>query len=725
LAHALNSSIGTLGDIQAQNEEQRQRLGAQIKHDQAVQAKAEGDAGEAAAQHDAGTGEQTDLQMHSDAFAAAYKQTDGLRMADDFGNALQADLARAEPGMSSEQVQKFIQDRANQFITDKQLDPTSQQSFFAAVSKATTGWKDQYNKQSIQESLKRDEENLGAIGTAGIKSGSLLTSEGFAGFHETLLQRGLNETEARKIMASSFAQSLASGNIDVAKAIAVLKTPIGSDGTVLADIPEFKGQLDLAAKRGQAVQDEARKKAQADQLTASLFHLSDAADQGLLSDAQINATRKQFDLTPEWAAGMHNRNREAMQRLLKENEKADQERMAYAALTSGDPVQIAAVGVSKVADAGSKVMAEAYKQGNDKGALQVAGALARANAPLPFFRQLATQFDASDPQNALRTIQFFQGIKGQSRDYYEANVPADFSAKLRRFEIETSTFGLSPEQALQKIAQTSPILDSGATSAAISQYVKQHQSVIPRDFGDSAILSGKFSSTPIQNQGYVNAQVQDIAKEMMSTGQLSAEDAMKQAVARFQATNVRVGDMYVPVPNGAPPQVGQAFTELSKDWKDRLVKEKQMDDTGTVYFQPAVNDPSKWVLMRNDDGVSRAVIKRDQHGTPDFVEMGVHDVLAKYHTWSTDKAVQDTTRNSALKKLGYGFLADQTEQQRQESLRQLASRPDEALGVTGMTFNGKLIADGYTHNRGDAARLKDVLDQTKTPTFIDYIHSIK
>ena len=727
LASALQSSIGAFGEMQARSDAQQQHLANEVKRQQAERAKAEGDAGQATAQHDAVTGQQTNLQMHSDAFAAAYKQKDGLRFADDFGNALQAKLARLEPGKSSEELQKFIQDDANQFIQDKQIDPTSQQSFFAAVSKATTGWKDQYNKQSIQESLKRDEENLGAIGTAGIKSGSLLTAEGFSGFHDTLLQRGLNETEARKIMATSFAESLASGDIDVKKAQAVLKTPIGSDGVSLSDIPAFKGQLDLAAKRGQAVQDEAHKKAQAEALTNTLYRLSNAADQGLLSDAQISATRRQFDLTPEWAVGMHNRVREAQQKQAKDAEKLQEQQDIYNALLGNDPVQKAAIGMSKLSDAAAKATFQAYKSGDDNATIQTVVALARNNDPNPALKALGEQFDPADIPNAKRMLNVFQAISGQSRDYLEAQLGTKASAQLYRYESLVNNMGMTPDAALQKMAQIKDAVERPLALAQTAAYIKQHASVIPRNFGDSSILSGKFTSTPIQNQAYVNAAVGDIAAELMQSGQLTAEDAVKNAVTRFNATHTRVGDMYVPTPNGTNPQLGKALTEAADGYKHKLVDGSltggaKMAEDSTVYFMPAVNDPGKFILMRNDDGVPSAVIRKDKDGTSNFVAVDAQKLLANYSSWSTDKAKQDTVREQALRKAGFSSLVGKSDAELKAAAQQLAMRPNEALGVTGMTFDGKLIADGYTHNKETAAQLTGVLDQTKTPSFVDFLH---
>lgn len=716
LASSLQGFASTYADVQATKDATAEKARIQ-------KAKEDEQLGKQAADKQAVTGEAPSLEGMSQEFTAAYRQTDGLRLADEFGNQLAPQLAQLEPGKTQDEINQFIQGKAKDYLEQNGVDQASQPAFMQAISKAQVGWKDQYNRQSIAEALKRDEENLGAIGTAAIKSGSLLTEDGLKGYFDSLTARGLGEAEAHKIVAQAFTASLATGQTNIPQAMAVLKTPLGSSGTSIGDIPEYKSQLDLAAKRGQQLIDDAQKKAQADNLTHALYRMGDSADQGLLSDREIDANRKRFDLTPEWAAGMHNRNREAQQRLAKENESAENERMVFQALQSGDPVQIAAMGTAKVSAAADKVMLAAYKQGGDQATLQVAGALSRVNAPVPFLKQLSGSFDPSDQQNALRTISFFNNIKSQSKDYFEQNVTPEFSAKMRRFEIETQTFGLSPQQALQKIAQTEPAMDHGATSAAVATYYKQHSSAIPTTFGDSSILSGKFTSTPIRNLGYVNTQVQDIMKELMSTGMLKPDDAAKAAVERFQATNVRVGDMYVPVPAGTTPKVGEAFTQLAQDYKDRMVKDKQIDDTGTVYFQPAVNNSGKWVLMVNDDGVSRAVVERKPGAEPRLVELDSNAVLAKHTTWTMQKNEQDTVRKQGLKQLGYGYISGASPEDQQSAVDQLAKTPDTLQGVTGMTLNGKVISDGYTHNKQDAEKLKSLLDTTKTKSFVDYLHN--
>lgn len=710
LARALNGMSSAVGQVGRTN------YLAQQKQDNE-----DAEAGKAAAAQRAVTGEAPDLTVMSDAFAKSYRETDGLRYAGDFENALMPELSRLEPGQDADE---FIQGAANKFVDDHgDMPEDAKRVFMLAVAHKQDEWKQGYLKRSIGESMKREEESLGAIAVDQFSKNLLTTPEGLQSFRLLAAHRGLHDDETNALLVSSAAAAMQDGKGNIEAIMATLQSVKLPDGGTLADVPENKEKLELAAQRGQAVQEQAQKDAQRGELAQAYFHLHDKADRGVLADSEIESTRVKYGLTPEWAVQMHDKNREARERFAKENAKADEGREQLSALYSGDPFRIAALGYDKVASAGSKVIAQAYKDGNEPLLMQTVAAASKVNAPMPFLGQLFRQFDPSDIQNAKKQLALRDLLVRQSKEYAESNIPSTTAAMFKRFDIETKVLGLSPEQALQKIAQTSPVLDKGESSAAVSRYLKKHESAIPATFDDRDILGGKLSATPIANRQYVNAQVADIAKELVATGQLEPEAAVEHAIERFRATNVRVGDLYVPVPTGTTQKVGTAMTRLAEDYKSKLIADKVIDDGTTLWFQPAVNDPGKWILMRNDDGVSRAVIEKHRDGSRDFVEKDIHDVMSKYARWETDKKVKEITRAQGLDKLGLGFLKGADEKTLRGRAGQLAHTKDELLGVTGMTFDGKVIASGKTNHKQDSKQLESLIDETKTSSFLDFLHS--
>lgn len=686
------------------------------KVQQVAQAKQDFADGKAAAQERAVTGQAPDLEGMSQTYVQAYQQTDGLRLADDFGNQLQPELAKLEPGAD---VNKFIQDKANQFLQDNVQDDTARQSFMAAVAHAQPQWKDQYLRGSIAESMKREGENLGALATTGIHSGALLTSDGLKQFYDTMGARGLSETEAHQVLAQAYTASIAAGEGDIGKMMEVLKTPLGSDGTVLADVPAFKSQFAAAAKRGQAIIDANLRKSQAGELTHVYEHLYDKADQGILSDHEIDVVREKYKLTPEWAAGMHNRNREAQQRFAKEQAKGASDAELIAAGMSGDNLRIAAAGLNKVGAAMSAWAAKAYMSGDVQQFVKIVKNGTAANAPMPILGDVFKQFDPSDVKNAEKALTIYDALDAQSAAYAGQYVPPKVAAMFKRYHTMVNTFGFSPEQALQNLAQQQP-LDSGVAHAMASKAIKANASIIQTDFNDNPFYK---SDTKIANMGYVRQQVQDIATEMASSGHLDGKDLVEAAWKKFTETNIKVGDVYQPVPTGARKDVGPALTELGNNWKDKLVKEGKMPEDSITYWQVAANDPGKWVLMRNDDGSARAVTDPKTG----FVEVSADDVATKYHKWQSDTSRQEATRAQGLRQLGLGSIDPKdTAALKAAAAQQAAAPQDYSLSDILAVREGRKSAKDVKplqDNSQNVPKLNNLLDTTTTSSFIDYLHS--
>jgi hypothetical protein len=713
VARALNGLAGSVGDVA----EIRRRAAARQKEEQD---RYDAEQGKEAAAKRAVTGEVPDLQGFSDAYVQSYQQTDGLRTAGEFENQLLPKLSRLEPGQD---VDKFIQDEAGKYAESTGMPEETSRTFMAAVAHQQDGWKQQYLKQSIAESLKRDEESLASVAVDQFQKGILTTPEGLQSFRQLVAHKGMTEDEGNALLVKAAVAAMADGKTDVEKVRGALSgIKVGTDGGSLIDVPEYKQDLDLAAKRGLSIQDEERKKAQEGALTRDYMHASDKADQGILSDPAIEAMRAKYDLSPEWAVGMHNRNREAQEKAAKQYAVNDIKRQARQLAYTGSALEIEAFGRRYVEEASGELLHEAVQTGDLNNVKRLAVAMSQNGTPWPAMKSVLDSINTADSKRATQLAQLYETVASVSPDYANKLVGSDTKAKLDRYIRETRSYGADPAQAWEKV-RNAEVIAPEILSKQMGQVWTARKADLPTDFDDTSRFNPFTRDTKIQNQAQVQSEVYRLTRELLSTGQYADEPAkaFDAAWEKYKANHIRVGNQYVPTfgtTEHVEPQTAQAMTDYSAAFKEKLVANGQLDAEDEVWFRPDPNSPGKWTAFEMVGGVPFPMTKDGA-----LVQVNPNAVRADHAVWKDIEDRKQKTLRQGLNKLGISDLSGDDEPTLRAYAKKLSYKPEELTGVTGMTFDGKVIASGRTHYKQDAEQLNSLLDETKAQGFIDFIHS--
>jgi hypothetical protein len=650
LAQALNTYA-------ASSAEDAQRTAAQRK---VAQDKKDKTDGEAAAAEAAVTGVQKtneELAQHSAIYTQAYQATDGIRQANQFDESLKPVLAQLEPGADIDAV---IQQHANEFVSNANMPEETRKAFMENVAKAQPQWKQDYLKHSITESMKREEENHQAILTGDVNRTGSLTPDMLTSWRQAGAQSGLTDYEMDEMAVKALAPSIASGKINIDQTLDVLKGHNGADGRVLYDV--YQQDIDQAATAGKRVQDQERKKAQESALTQELFASNDRADQGMLSDRNIEAMRVKYDLTPEWAAGMHNKNREAQQRLAKEAEKADDERKLASAFLLNDAVHNEALGADKVNKAGEKAFMAVITAGIEKNDFstvpQYIAAAARNNMKLEGYgRILAGLSDTSNPARFDQAYQLYKQAQNIAPGWADANLDTKTLGLLKQYDRRLTVYGDNSQQALAGLRNQPDINPDVLASEKRAVMKKIDGKALIPDFDDGSLLKFK-GSTKVSNIPEVNSAIYGYIEDAHRNGMFfgDPQGAIDYAKDRFKADYVKVGDRYERGFGSATSyegsaKVGNAMDEMGKVWKDKLVAAKVIDPEDKVGFAPTPHAPNKWTLFYLSGGIRRVMthdVEVNGHKQTLPIEAVATDTAGKYQTW---RAQED--KRASVNKQGY------------------------------------------------------------------------
>jgi hypothetical protein len=178
----------------------------------------------------------------------SYQETDGINAVGRFEQSIQPELARLEPGAN---IDEFVQQHAEKFLEDNQLPEKTKQTFLSGLSKSQENLKSAYLKQSLAESLKRNEESTSALLVSGLQNGSASNPEGFAKWRAYAEGKGMHDDEIDAMAVNAVKAALQSGDVDTEKAMALLKSASAPGRPVLADVPQYKqnGCRRIAARR--------------------------------------------------------------------------------------------------------------------------------------------------------------------------------------------------------------------------------------------------------------------------------------------------------------------------------------------------------------------------------------------------------------------------------------------------------------------------------------------
>lgn len=646
VSSALNNVMSNMAEKDQQAAAARQRTATEKAHaDQK-----ELGAAKAGEKNITGADQSEWLKTASDTARDSYLETDGINAVGRYEQSIQKPMSQLEPGAD---IDTFMKEHAQQFIADNKLEGPSLNAFMVGLSKSQGAIKQSYLKQSIAESLKRDEEGVSAILVDGMQKGNMLTPEGYKSWRDYAASKGMHDDEIDDIAVKAVKASLASGDIDLAKGMAILQTPSAPGRPVLADIPEHKEELQLAAKRGETIQKETAQKARYDQEVQDTVQVDALADKGVLGSARALAWGKANDKTAAEVAAKLNQSREARERHSDEQAKAERLRGAMLLWNNHDPLSEGRAGYSadEIAKAGDLTFSAALQAGNQAQVAAVIDHAMRTGAPIPSLKGiLSTTLDPSNPEQATQYAQIVDRMMAISPARASAELDNGALARYTQYKT-TKMLGADDNQAWSKVKMGTS-LDPETVTKNVTEAMKLVAKDAPKDFASEHFWQ---SNTPISNLSEMDTAYRLSVKDMVQAG-ASPEVAAKAALTRVQSSYIRVGDRMVRnygTGDNMGEQTSAAMTEASVMWKDKLVAGNVVGKDDPVWFVPVPGADNKWRLKYFAAGgvpldvpheVTRAGADGKEHTTTEFVDVIPSATRANYGAWKKqedDKKVRN------------------------------------------------------------------------------------
>lgn len=643
MSRALSSMSGNLADTAAANNARK----AKAQHDQDKK-----DGAAKAAEKDVTGADQSDwLQTASETARASYEETDGINAVNRFEQSIQPELARLEPGSD---IDGFIQQHVEKYIADNGLSEGARKSFMVGLSKSQDTLKETFLKQSIAESLKRDEDGVASLFVSGLQKGDLLTPQGYATWRQYAAEKGLHDTEIDDMAVKAVKASLASGDIDIAKGMALLSPE-------LVNQPEHKEELQLAAKRGETIQKERAQKARYDQEVADTVQVDALADKGILGKSRALAWGKANDKTAAEVAAKLNSSREAASRLAAKAAKAHDEQKADLAWRNHDALAENRAGLKPddVAKAGDRAFTSALQSGDDAQVQAVLEHSARTGAPIPALKGiLSGSIDENDPKRATRYVQIYERMQHISPEWAARQVDDKTLARITQYQT-AKVLGADDMQAWSKVKMGTN-LDNETISRNTTEAMKLVAKDSLKDFDDGGWFG---SDTKIANTSELESAYRISVRDMVMTG-ASPEDAAKAALTRVKSSYIRVGDRmvrYYGLGDGMEQQTSDAMTEASVMWKDRLVAQNVVGKDDPVWFVPVPGSPNTWRLKYFAAGgvpldvtheVTQVGADGTEHKATAFVDVIPSATRANYSAWKKREDDKKTRNEQTFKTLG-------------------------------------------------------------------------
>jgi len=653
VAKALNGASNVVGDMGVQKARQKNAKAAAKKEDEDKRL------GEAKAAEHAVTGvDQTAwLDQASKVARDSYMETDGINAVDKFHSSIQADLAKMEPGAD---IDGFIRESSEKFIEENGLKDRARDSFLMGLAKTQDGIKQGYLKQSIKESMKREEEGASALLVNAITKGGPDIASNYAGWRALNASKGMTDDEMDHIAVDAVKASLASGDMDIAKGMSILQTPSAPGRPVLADVPEHKEELQLASKRGEAIQKDRAEKARYAQEVAETVQIDALADKGILGKSRALAWGKANDKSAAEVAAKINASRNAAERLAKEAQKAQAERNADRAWANYDALAANAAGIKPddVGKAGDRAFTAALQSGDDKQVQAILNKSALTGAPIPALKGiLSGSIDESDPKRATRYVQLFEQMQRISPEWAARQVDDKTLSRITAYQTAKMQ-GADDTQAWSKVKMVSS-LDHETISKNTNDAMKLVAKEAPKDFGDGGWFS---SNTKIANTTELDTAYRLAVKDMVESG-ASPEVAAKAALTRVKSQYIRVGDRMVRnygTGDGMDEHTSAAMTEASNMWKEKLVASNVVGKDDPVWFTPVPGDANKWRLSYFAAGgvplpVTHEVTRKGADGvertTAEFVDVIPSAARANYSAWDKQEKDKKVRNEQMFKQL--------------------------------------------------------------------------
>lgn len=568
------------------------------RHQRQADAQAEADQKEAgvvkAAEKDVtGTVDNDWLSAASATARDSYLETDGINAVDRFHDSIRADLAKMPPGAN---IDDFLKVSSGEFIQTNGLQGKAKDAFMVGLSREQDTIKQSYLKQSIAESMKREEEGAGALLVTGMTKGNMLAPEGYATWRTYNASKGMSDDELDTIAVNAVKASLASGDVDTAKAMALLQTPSAPGRPVLAEVPEHKEELRLAAQRGETVQKEKAQKARYDSEVADTVQVDALVEKGILSKDRAMAWGKANDKTAAQVAAKLSASRDSATRFAAKTVKAQKDRTADLYWRDHDALAENRAGLTPddIGKAGDRAFTASLQSGDDSQVQAVLEHSARTGAPIPALKGILTSsIDPSDPQRATRYVSIYERMQHISPEWAARQVDDKTLATITQYQT-AKMLGADDDQAWSKVKMGTN-LDQATIATNLTAAMKLVAKDAPKDFDDGGWFG---ADTPIANLSELDTAYRLSVRDMVQAG-ASPEVAAKAALTRVKSSFIRVGDRMVRnygLGDGMDEQTSAAMTDVSKVWKDKLVASNVVGKDDPVWFVPVPGSPNTWRL---------------------------------------------------------------------------------------------------------------------------------
>ncbi|MHB1058064.1 MAG: hypothetical protein ACYC0F_09305 [Rhodanobacter sp.] len=655
VSSALNNIAATKAAKAQRDADERQReADAQAEADQK-----EAGVAKAAEKNVTGAVDNDWLTAASDTARDSYMETDGINAVDRFHTSIQADLAKMPPGAN---IDDFLRVSSGEFIQTSGLQGKAKDAFVVGLSREQDSIKQKYLKQSIAESMKREEEGAGSLLVTGMTKGNMLSPEGYATWRAYNAGKGMSDEDLDTITVNAVKAALAAGDVDTVKAMALLQTPSAPGRPVLADVPEHKEELQLAAKRGETVREEKAQKERYDAEIADTVQVDALADKGILGTARATAWGKANNKTAAEVAAKVNSSREAQERLAAKTAKAQKERGADLRWRNHDAITENRDGFTPddIGKAGDRAFTAALQSGDDSRIQSVLDHSARTGAPIPALKGILTDsIDENDPQRASKYVAIYERMQNISPEWAARQLDDKTLARVTQYQTE-KMLGASDAQAWSRVKMGTN-LDTETIHKNVTEAMKLVAKDAPTEFPSEHFWQ---SDTPIANQSELDTAYRLSVKSMVQAG-ASPEVAAKSALARVKSSYIRVGDRMVRsygTGDGLGEQTSAAMTEASVMWKDKLVASNTVGKDDPVWFVPVPGSENKWRLKYFAAGgvpldvtheVTKVGADGKEHTTTEFVDVIPSAARANYTAWKKQEDDKKVRNAQTFKATGY------------------------------------------------------------------------
>ena len=447
-----------------------------------------------------------------------------------------------------------------------------------------------HQKVELAEIVESQAENLRALARADITSGTLRTAEGIQRFRAALNNEQfgyLDEDEADAIAAESFADLLASGEVDPEETSAFLKQRVG-DRAALWDQGDNADRFQTAARAGTAIRERAREEAQANAQAQMEPLLQERSGRGALSTAEVYKVadslaldgKQRLSFVRHWI----DQNQAGQRRLESEAKEAARHRQVLTAINAGAALTHTSAELSKAAQ---RDWAAAVQSGDQRQKSAVIARYTKAGVVVPQLKDLLSRTTRSNLTESYDLYAALTKLDPVVADRYLSDENATLFAQ---YHDNRFRFGMTPQDALAAVP-------TGANKG-------RRQDV---SSGISKAATAYFKANPEMPDGsprphWINTEIERRAVQLgMAAPDASPEVNLQVAERQIIGSSIKVNGQWTRrggARKGAEPAIEEYVRGVAKD----AVDAGMIDAAGAEGLRagPHPQDPNVFVVLRQD-----------------------------------------------------------------------------------------------------------------------------